>query len=280
MLLNRIEAMKSELRKSEQKVADVVLSSPNAVVKQSIAVLAGKVGVSEPTVIRFCRALGFDGYQDFKLHLAQDLASGVRYFHREVLPDDQTADFSGKIFDSSIAALMRARNLINTGTLQQAIDLLSGADRIEFYGQGASGFIALDAQHKFFPLGCNVVAYTDPQIHRVAASLLRPECVVVAISQSGCSEDIIRSVEIAVERGSKVLAITPNRSELAKRCSIVLGVDDMAKGDIYKPVTSRLPHLVIIDVLAAGVALRRGPELTHSLERAQLALNGKRDKSS
>ena len=275
-MLSRIETIRPQLRRSERHVADLVIARPNAAMSLSIASMAEQAGVSQPTVIRFCRAVGCNGYKDFKLRLAQSLASGVPYVHADVRLDDPTSELVAKIFNRTIATLMRVRTQIDAHALQRAIEVLASATKIEFYGLGNSGIVAEDAQHKFFRLGVHTVAYADPHVHGMAATMLGSGDVVVAISNTGRTIDLLRSVELAKDAGADVVGVTHSASPLAKLCTVALYVDVAEDPDVYSPMTSRIAHLAIIDTLAVGVALKRGPALAAQLERAKRSLRDKR----
>lgn len=275
-MLARIGAIRAELRRSEQSVADFILAQPNTVINMSIAEIAQTIGVSQPTVARFCHALNLTGFKAFKLRLAQSLAGGEPFTQRGVSSDDSVAEISRKVFDHSIAALIGVRNRLDSAALERAVAILAAAGRIEFYGIGNSGIVALDGQHKFFRLNIPVVAYSDPHVHGIAATLLHPGDAVVAISSGGRTLDLLRSVELARAAGAEVVGITKPGSLLAQRCSVTLGVDVAEVADIYAPSSSRLAHLAIIDVLAAGVAVARGPELVARLKKTRQTLRSKR----
>jgi RpiR family carbohydrate utilization transcriptional regulator len=268
-LLDRIEALIDTLRPSEKLVGRFVLRHPNLVISLSFPDIAAKCGVSQPTVARFCMAVGFKGYRDFKLRLAQSLALGVPFVHHDVGMQDSMAEVGAKVFDRGIAALVSVRNHLDPDALTRATKLLAEASSIEFYGLGNSGIVALDAQHKFFRLGVPAVAYADPHIHAMAASLLGKQDVVVAISGSGRSRGLIRSVEIARDAGASVIAITASGSPLARLATVVLFADVREDLDVYAPMTSRMVHLVLLDVLSVGVAVARGPALAKRLKRAK-----------
>jgi RpiR family carbohydrate utilization transcriptional regulator len=275
-MLAQIEAARERLSKAEQRVADYVLGHADDIMNQSIAALAGNIGVSQPTVARFCMALGLTGFKEFKLRLVQSLAGGVPFVHRDVGAGDPASALVAKVLDRTIAALMRVRNELDATALDQAIHLLASARKIEFYGAGNSGIIAADAQHKFFRLGVPTVAYADAHIHGMAAILLQPGDVVVAISNTGRTRDVLRSVESALQAGASVVAITASGSPLARLSTVALCADVEEDPDIYSPMTSRIAHLAIIDVLAVGVALSRGPELLAQLEKAKHSLRERR----
>jgi len=174
---------------------------------------------------------------------------------------------------------MRCRNELNTENLERAINVLAAAHQIDVYGQGQSGAVAIDAQNKFFRLGVPTMSYTDPHMHGMSASMLKPGDAVLAISNSGRTLDILRSVDIARDAGADVIGITHSKSPLAKRCTIGLFADTMEDQDTYTPMITRIVHLVIIDILAVGVALKRGPELIDQLEKMKRSLKDKRTRN-
>lgn len=274
-MLNKLRALKPHLSKAEQRVADIVLADPDTVMKTSVAVLAAQAQVSEPTVIRFCRSLGCQGFQDFKISLTQELAHRVRYAHQDIEHDDAPAELATKVIDGALASLVQVRQQIDDHALAAAIEALGKARRIEFYGLGGASVVASDAQLKFFRLGIPAVTYADAYIHNLAASLLKPGDVAVAISNSGRSRDLLRSVELALAAGAKVIAITASGSILAQQASIALTIDISETNDAYAPIKARIPHMVLIDILAIGVALQRGPEMLTQLAQLQDLLQEK-----
>ena len=231
--------------------------------------LASKSAVSEPTVIRFCRAIGFDGFQSFKLQLAQQLGLGSVFTQFAVEDNDTVADLLNKVFDTTVGSLITVRDEINSEVLEQAIDSISSARRVEFYGFGASGSVAADAQHKFFRLQLSSAAYTDPHIQRMSAISLGSDDVVVAISQSGETRALLQSVELAREAGANVIGLAPENTTLSRLCNLAIYVNMEEDLESFTPVSSRIAHLVVIDVLATGVALHRKPLLKEHLERLE-----------
>jgi RpiR family carbohydrate utilization transcriptional regulator len=259
-MLREIEIAARRMTRAEKKVARVVLDSPYKALRKSIGLLASESGVSEPTVMRFCRALKCKGFQEFKLQLAQGLATGAHFSETRLSIDDSTPDLIAKVIDSGISSLIKVRDSLPADRVQAAVKLLADASRIEIYGLGASGIVAQGAQHKFFRLGVPVVAYSDPTVHSVSASLLGPGCVIVAISQDGETQDIVASAELGLAAGAAVIAITAAGSSLARVASVCLSMNSLQDEDLYAPIKSRMAPLAIVDVLAVGVALRRGLE--------------------
>ena len=250
-------------------MANYVLANANEVIKMRIVDLASKSEVSEPTVIRFCKALGFDGFQSFKLQLAQQLGLGSVFTQFAVADNDTVADLINKVFDTTVGSLITAREEINSEVLEQAITTISNARRVEFYGFGASGSVAADAQHKFFRLQLSSAAYTDPHIQRMSAISLGPEDVVVAISQSGETQALLQSVALAREAGANVIGLAPHNTSLSRVCNLAIYVNMEEDLKSFTPVSSRIAHLVVIDVLATGVARHRKPLLKEHLKRLE-----------
>lgn len=266
-LIRRIADNKSALRKSEAKVASFVLDNANQVIHMRIVDLASQSGVSEPTVIRFCRAIGFDGFQSFKLQLAQHLSLGDVFTQFAVDDKDTIADLRNKVFDTTVGSLLTVRDELDVVALEAAITTINQAKRVEFYGFGASGSVAADAQHKFFRLQVSTAAYTDPHIQHMSAISLGKDDVVVAISQSGQTQALLQSVRLAMEAGATVIGLAPQDTALSKLCSIPLYVNVEEDLQAIAPVSSRIAHLVVIDVLATGVARHRKPLLKDHLKR-------------
>lgn len=275
-LLARIALAASAMRPSERRVACFVQAHPNDVLTLSIADLAARAGVSQPTVARFANGLGFSGYREFKLRLAQSLAIGIPYVHHDVGPRDSALDVANKVFDRSIAALLQVRNDLDPTRLGGAVALMARARRIEFYGLGNSGIIAMDAQHKFFRFGVPAAAYADAHVQGMAAVVLGRRGLVVAISASGRTADLVHNIGIARQSGAKAIGITRSGSPVAQACDLVLAIDVPEDPDIYAPMTSRLAHLTVIDALAVGLAVARGPGMTEQLGRIKQTILDRR----
>lgn len=275
-MLERIRAQLPDLSTAERKVAELALAQPYTVMQAAVADIAASAGVSQPTVIRFCRSMGCAGLPDFKLKLAGSLVTGVPYVHSSVRPEDPTSEVAAKVFDNTISALLKCRNEVNPAAVEQAVELLSTARRIEFYGLGNSGIIAADAQHKFFRFGIPTVAYADTHIQTMAASVLSAGDVMVAISNSGRTVELLGAVDVALNAGASVVAITASGSPLARMATVTLAADTREDTETFSPMISRIVHLVMIDILAVGVALRQGPALIAQLEKSKQSLRGKR----
>ena len=283
-MLERIKASLPSLAPAEQRVGKLCLADPRAFAKLPVSELADRAHVSKPTVVRFCRSVGYDGLSDFKLKLAGSVSEGVPFVHRSVDVDDKTSDVLVKVIDNTVAAFLKYRNDASSLAIQKATDALAATcnsgKRIEFFGVGNSGIVAQDAQHKFFRLGVNTVAYSDGHMQVMSASMMGPGDCVVVISNSGRTRDLMDAAGIARKNGATTIVITASGSPLANLAKeaghIHLAADHPEGYDRYSPMVSRLLHLMIIDVLATCLALRIGSKLQPRLLEMKNNLRNKR----
>ncbi|WP_119156829.1 SIS domain-containing protein [Caldimonas tepidiphila] len=279
-MLERIRASLAALSPAEQRVAQLVLEEPAAFARSAVGQLAARAQVSKPTVVRFCRSVGYDGLADFKRKLAGSVNEGVPFVHRAVDADDRAPELIVKVIDNAVAAMLRLRNEAPGTAYERAIELLAQAARsgrrIGFYGVGNSGIVAQDAQHKFFRLGMNAVACCDGHVQVMAATMLQPGDCVVLISNSGSSQDLLDAARIAQGKGAATIAITASGSPLAQQAQLLLAANHPEDHDRYTPMVSRLLHLTIIDILNTGVALRLGESLRPMLQEMKHNLRVKR----
>ncbi len=275
-LLEQIQSRLEELNKAERKVAETILRDPQQATRFSIAALAQAAQVSEPTVNRFCRSFGVNGYPELKMQLAQSLASGAAYVSRAVEPDDAPADYIRKIFGSTIASLDSACQSLDPQLISQAVDLMIQARQIHFFGLGASASVALDAQHKFFRFNLAVSAHSDVLMQRMLASVAHTGDLFVIISYTGRTRELVEVARIARQNGASVLGLTAAGSPLARTCTVSLDIPLPEDTDIYMPMTSRIIQLAVLDVLATGVTLRRGVDFQPHLRKIKESLNATR----
>jgi RpiR family carbohydrate utilization transcriptional regulator len=283
-MLDRIRASIPALPPAEQRVAKLVLNDPRTFASLPVVELAERAHVSKPTVVRFCRSVGYDGLADFKLKLAGSVNEGVPFVHRSVDEDDKPGDLIVKVIDNSVSALLKYRNNAAGHAFDRAMEALAHAGRenrrIEFYGVGNSGIVAQDAQHKFFRLGVNAAAISDGHVQVMSATMLQPGDCAVIISNSGRSRDLLDAAEIARKKGATTILITASGSPLAATATgtqqVLLAADHPEDYDRYSPMVSRLLHLTIIDILTTGVALRLGKELRPMLQEIKRNLRSKR----
>ncbi len=254
-LMERLQHLQHELSPAEQRVAALVLEQPRKVLGEPIAEIARLADVSQPTVIRFCRSLGFLGLADFKLKFASSLTGTIPVRHSQVRISDSTHDLSAKVIDNTVSAILKFRDQLDVASIDHAINLLRKANRVEFYAMGNSRVVALDGQHKFFRFRIPTSAYGDSHLFKLAAELLVPGDVVIAISTSGQLPELLAAVDAARAAGADVIAITGSKSALAKKATVCLSVDHAEDSTTFLSMISRILQLLLIDIISVGISL-------------------------
>lgn len=279
-ILHWLDRHRDDLSRSERRVANKILQAPEICMQSSIARLAESCEVSDPTVNRFCRNIGCSGFPDLKLKIAQALAEqnaqGTPFIHSAVQADDKAPDYFKKIFSSTRQALKYAEESIDLVQIEKAVSLLAQADNIHFMGLGGSASVTHDALHKFFRLGVNVSAHSDVLMQRMAAAAASPRDIAVLISNTGSTTALLDLVTLFHQVGCPVLALTSPQSPLAKICDSVIEVESCEDAELYTPSTTRIVQLSVIDVLATGLALSRGPEFSDHLKKIKSSLSDSR----
>jgi RpiR family carbohydrate utilization transcriptional regulator len=275
-ILAEISAAIPSLRKSEVKVAEYVLRSPQQVMHMRIVDLAQEAQVSEPTIVRFCRGIGCNGFQEFKVRIAQEMAITNNIGQFAIIEDDSIEDICDKIADTTIQRLHQVKTQLKSTQVAAAANAISNARRVEFYGFGASGAVAIDAQHKFFRLQVATAAYSDPHMQAMSAVTLSEQDVVVAISQSGRTKDLLHSVQLAQQHGAMVVSLAPANTALSAAADLPIDINIEEDTEQFTPMTSRIAHLMVIDMLAVAVTQRRGPEFAAHLNAIKRSIKSLR----
>jgi glucokinase len=270
-ILVQVQRARESLSPAERRVADHMLAHPRAALSDPIADIARAAQVSQPTVIRFCRSLGCEGLSDFKLRLASGLSGTIPLTHTQVTESDSVLELGVKVLGNTAGAILQVRERLNRDALVRAIDLLAAASRIEFFAVGHYGVVADDAQFKFLRFGVPSGSHTDNRLQTLSASVLRQGDVAVLISSSGRIDDLLAVADLARARGTPVVAITASQSPLARKADVALLVDHVEDVATHVPMVSRILHLLIIDILAVGVAMRRGAPPADALPAAAAA---------
>jgi RpiR family carbohydrate utilization transcriptional regulator len=244
-ILHHVARISPDLRRSERKVADIVLRESARVVRMTLAALARESEVSQPTAIRFCRTAGCDGFPDLKIRVAHALASGAPYVHRDIEPSDSLPTLTDKVFASSIEALQLLRGQLDMQSVSNAVDAIASVP---------------------------TVFHADSHLQRMSAATLGPGDVAIAFSYTGELRDVVRTVQMAQAQGAFVIAVTRTMSAMARASSLTIGVDTMENTFVYAPMTTRLAHLAVVDTLATAVAMRSGRDGVARIRRVKQAM--------
>lgn len=238
----------------EKKLAAFVLDNVDFVVNSSISELAAKVDVSAPTVTRFCRHLGCQGYSDFKVQLAKITYVGLRY----LTPETQTSsveDVAEDIVTKAQNALFQLHRQLDLEAITKAAHLLRGANFIQAFGaSGNSAMIANELHNRLFRLGCHIHASNDHSMNIMLSSAAIPGTVVIGSSITGRDPDLLHCINLLKERAIPTIVITQSNSPLAKACDVLIAIDLQEGSNIFRPTSTRYAYLAAIDILANMVA--------------------------
>lgn len=270
---SRIQEKLESLSKMERKTAECMAENQDKLIYASITELAELAGTSEATVTRVCTKLGYSGFQALKVSVARELVSQQEKIHEDLKADSPPEMIIDKIFSSAIHTLTMTRKALDGKAVAGSIEALCRARRIVIVGNGNSGAIALDAQHKFLRIGLNVSAYTDDHMQMIAVVSMTKDDVLIAISHSGSSRDVAEAMQVAKENGATVISITNNGiSPVSKLADIRLYTYSQETKYRTYAISSRMAELTIIDTLYTGVSLRLGDKAIQNFEALEKAL--------
>ena len=272
-MLSIIEQRLPDLSRAEQRVARWVLAHPRQAAHSKLAAVAAASETSEPTVIRFCRHIGLDGFRQFTIRLTEALSRPALYVHQRVGRDDTTLDAVAKVMDASIRVLVDVRARTASMPFEDAVEAARSARQLAFMGLGASGIVATDASHKFFRLGIPCTAITDAPTILQFAAVANPRDVLILISHSGQNTALEKAASIARNLGANVLALTDPTSKLAAVADQLFACHVSEDTSVYTPQSSRLSHLALLDALQVCVALDMGDDAINRLRRSKDVLD-------
>ncbi|WP_280770443.1 MurR/RpiR family transcriptional regulator [Salipaludibacillus daqingensis] len=274
---HRIRASYSSFREKEKKIADYILEHPEEIIHSTISQVADTLDVAEATVFRFCKRIGFKGYQAMKIALASEVVTGMKDIHETIKEGDDEKQVAEKVFKSNIRTLEDTLSVIDGDSFKKAVQMLLAANRVEFYGNGGSGVIAMDAHHKFMRTGIPTIAYSDSHFQVMSASQLTEKDVVVLISHTGTNRDILQALEVAKEQGVTTIGITTlAKSPLSEGVDVPLYTVSKETDYRSEALSSRLAQLSIIDALYVNVSIGRKDLMQQSITKMRKAISSTR----
>lgn len=251
--------------RGERRVAEYILENSSQVIYQSVTEVGSATETSEATVIRFCQALGYRGYHEFKVALAQDLVVPTPAQSEQVGPDDSLPAIATKLMTHNIQVLQDTMRVLDMNQLERAVDAVVRARKVEFYGVGASGITAADARYKFLRIGTLCDAPVDPNIQAMSAAMLTPQDVALGVSWSGSNKDTLHVLNNAKQAGARVIAVTNFvKSPVTEVADIVLLTASRETPAQSGSLASKIAQIFVLDLLFTGVVMR-------NLEKTRLA---------
>jgi len=266
--LIRIKEKYNNLRPSEQTVADFILTDPQDVIHKSIGELAMESKVSEATIIRFCKSIGYNGYQNMKMSLAQDIVVPTQFMSKEISKNDDLSTIIQKVHNSNITAINNTTNIINEESLKKAVIAINQAKKVDFYGVGLSGVVANDASIRFLRIGVPAYSYLDPHLQAHSAALLQEKDVVIAISLLGKTEDVYYSILQAKKSGATIISLSKYSNNPISEISDI-NLFSTTEDELFRTGASRIAQLHVLDILFAAVAVNRYDDSVKYLEKTK-----------
>jgi len=266
-ILSHIRELQPDLPPKARQIAELIIGQAESFVHMSITEVAETCGVSEGTIVSFCRRVGVRGFQELKILLARDLIEPVRFIQEDLHRGDDPATVTDHIFAAHAASLRETRRLLSMESLAKAAGLLREARRIEIYGIGSSAPIAQDLSYRLLQLGLASSAVVDSHVQAVSAGMTGPTVATVTVSHSGSTVETVLATQLAREAGARTIGITRlGKSPLAAHCDVLLYT--VANETRYRPeaMSSRVAQLAIIDTLVSCCALT---DTERSVDRLQ-----------
>jgi RpiR family transcriptional regulator, carbohydrate utilization regulator len=275
--LGKIRSYYARLSEKEKKIADYILEHPEKIIHSTINELAEDLGVADATVFRFCKRIGFKGYQAMKIALASEVIEPIQQIHEEISENDSVKTVTEKVFKSNVRTLENTLEILNGHSIQKAVDLLLQAKRVEFYGTGGSAVIAMDAFHKFVRTGIKAFSFVDSHFQLMSSSQLSENDVAVIISHSGTNKDTINIMKTAKNNGAKTIGITGYpKSPIGQNSDVALFTSSEETEYRSEALSSRIGQLSLIDALYVNVMILNKSVANHSLERIRNAISDTR----
>lgn len=275
--LARIRVAQPSMAKGAARIADHILSHPGEIVGMSVTELSEAVGVSEGSIINFCRSIGLSGFQHLKLSLAQETVQPVQFIHEDVDREDDMDTICRKIFHSGVQALRDTLSVLDPHSLGRAVEAIRASKRIEIYGIGSSAPIAEDTYYRMLRIGLDARVVTDSHIQAISASRCDPDVTALTISHTGSTHETVASMRLAKEAGAKTIVITNfARSPIQAYADIALFT--MARETRFRTeaMASRIVQLCVVDALIAALALADYEHSTEVLRQTFEVLSIKR----
>ncbi len=256
--LANIKSLYPSLFEVEKKIADFILRQPQAIIYMTVAQISKSIGVADSSIIRFCQKLGFNGFTQLKINIAKNIQKYEEPIPSDIEMGDDLHTITRKVFASSNQALKDTLEVLDMNELSKAVEAIATAKKIEFYGLGTSAFIAEDAYYRFMRIGYPAYVATDAFISSVSASMLDSECVAVGISHSGRTVGIIKTLEIAKNKGAKTICITGFIESPITQVADIRLITATGETQFRKEATaSRIAQIALLDSLHACAVLRK-----------------------
>ena len=272
--LKMLQNMLLQLPASERKIAQYILENPQSILNSTVNDIGAQAKTSGAAVIRLCKSLGLNGFQDLKVRIAGDLVKPAEQGYRDIEPGESYFSIVQKTTSNSIQSIRDSAEIINYEELERAVQTLLSAQNVHFFGIGASNIIAKDAQQKFLRIQKNATAFTDTHLVATLIANAKKDDVVFAISHSGETAEVIKVISLAKERGVKTISLTKyGQSSVASSADIKLFTSYSGEPAFRSAATSsRLAQLYMMDILFLSMATVQYDQTIQAIDQTRDAI--------
>ncbi|MDN3018830.1 MurR/RpiR family transcriptional regulator [Paenibacillus sp. BSR1-1] len=275
--LGKIRSYYARFSDKEKKIANYILDNPDKIIHCTINEVAEDLNVADATVFRFCKRIGYKGYQALKIALASEIITPIQQIHEKISEHDSEKTISEKVFQSNIRTLENTLQIMDSDSIRKAVELLHSADKVEFYGTGGSALIAMDAFHKFIRTGIKAFAFLDSHFQLMSASQLTKNDVAVVISHSGTNKDTTNILNTAIESGAKTIGITSfPKSPISQNVDVALYTSSDETEYRSEALASRIAQLSLIDALYVNLMILNKERAKTAIEKIRGAISDTR----
>lgn len=276
LLLLKIRGKYPSLTDAAKKIADFILSSHNEAVYLNISELARRVGVSESTITKFIKTIGYNGFHELKICLARNpgvTQSTDDVIYGEISLDDSVEAICHNLYYNNMEALKDSLRILDFESVEKAAGLILKARKVDIYSLGSSTVAALNAKMRLYRLGVMCFTYNDPHEQIVSASLLRKGDVAIAISNSGRSGDVVKALDIAKQSGASTLCITNyDDTPITHFSDIKLFTSTKDSEELCESLHARIAELSLIDALYVCIASKMKKQAVNNLYKTSQAI--------
>lgn len=277
VIIDQINSNMKRFTKAEKRVAEYVVAGPNQVIDNTIVELAEQAGCSEASIIRFCKSLGYKGFQDFKIAMARSIVDPYKHLSTVFEKDDNLETIMNKTFTNLISTLDQNRNIVHMDSLEKAVTAILGCRRLEIFGSGGSSVVAKDAQHKLLKVGVRAGHFSDADSQLMAAVLLKKSDVALAISNSGTNRGTMDCLRLAKkEKATTIVLTTVGKVPIMKYADIAIQYN--SRESVFKSESSsgRIAQLALIDVITSAISMREYNTAFSAIQKTREATSGRK----
>ena len=278
-VFRRIRRRMGHLHPALKRIAAYVLENPDRVKLQKIQDLAAQCQVSVATVTRFVKQIDLRSFQELKIAIAERISNdanpdrgGERFVYDDVKKHDSIESIINKVTHKNIDTLNTTKAILSHADVEKAVTAIEGAEFIVIYCSGSSVVAGYNAKSRFYRVGKRCILYSDATEQNISAPLLDKKCVVIGITSSGRTKAIVNAVRMARQAGAITICITDSpTSPILAHSDICFITSSMYSNFMQDTMTSRMPHILIIDILYACFAVKHYQKSLKSIEKSMAA---------